>query len=178
MLWRNGGDSWRRSAMCVSFTRCQNSTSKFNCTEKYRFTWILYWAWKIPISPIFFQVTNQLKPISFLTRIKLFWTIFLVPGCTGWMKTTSSQSLILKIRKKDKWRILVPYLQHIHILFDEIEQKRNEVRLFINVAIEFQRDKWRRSISFTHKATMETVVMDTELKNKIKADLENFLKPN
>ncbi|CAI9767739.1 unnamed protein product [Fraxinus pennsylvanica] len=94
-----------------------------------------------------------------------------------WMnENTSSQSLILKIRKNDKRRILVPYLQHIRTVFDEIEQKRKEVRLFVNVATEFQRDKRWRSIPFTHPATMETVVMDTELKNKVKADLENFLK--
>lgn len=94
-----------------------------------------------------------------------------------WMnEETSSRSLILKIRKKDKRRILVPYLQHIHTVFDDIEQKRKEVRLFVNVDTELQRNGRWRSIPFTHPATMDTVVMDTDLKNKIKSDLENFLK--
>ncbi|KAK4489765.1 hypothetical protein RD792_000402 [Penstemon davidsonii] len=88
----------------------------------------------------------------------------------------SVKSLILKIRKNDKRRILVPYLQHIHQMFDEIEQKRKEVRLFVNVENELQRNGRWRSTSFTHPATLETIVMDADLKAKIKSDLENFLK--
>ncbi|KAL0391252.1 UNVERIFIED_CONTAM: AAA-ATPase [Sesamum latifolium] len=86
------------------------------------------------------------------------------------------KSLVLKIRKNDKRRILVPYLQHIHQAFDEIEQKRKEVRLYVNVENGLQRDGRWRSTSFTHPATMETVVMDADLKTRIKSDLENFLK--
>ncbi|KAI3473836.1 hypothetical protein Pfo_027993 [Paulownia fortunei] len=88
----------------------------------------------------------------------------------------ASKSLVLKIRKNDKRRILVPYLQHIHQAFDEIEQKRKEVRLFVNVENELQRNGRWRSTSFTHPATMETIVMDADLKTRIKSDLENFLK--
>ncbi|KAL3846112.1 hypothetical protein ACJIZ3_003515 [Penstemon smallii] len=69
----------------------------------------------------------------------------------------SVKSLILKIRKNDKRRILVPYLQHIHQMFDEIEQKRKEVRLFVNVENELQRNGRWRSTSFTHPATLETI---------------------
>lgn len=86
------------------------------------------------------------------------------------------KSLALKIRRNDKRRILVPYLQHIHQAFDEIEQKRNEVRLFINAENELQRNGRWRWTPFTHPATMETVVMDSDLKSRIKSDLENFLK--
>ncbi|KAK4431292.1 AAA-ATPase [Sesamum alatum] len=86
------------------------------------------------------------------------------------------KSLVLKIRKIDKRRILVPYLQHIHQAFDEIEQKRKEVRLFVNVENELQRKGRWISTSFTHPATMETIVMDSDLKTRIKSDLENFLK--
>ncbi|KAL7108197.1 hypothetical protein ACP275_06G099800 [Erythranthe tilingii] len=86
------------------------------------------------------------------------------------------KSLVLKIRKNDKRRILVPYLQNIHQAFDEIEQKRKEVRLFVNVENGLQRDGRWRSTSFTHPATMETIVMDADLKTRIKSDLENFLK--
>lgn len=86
------------------------------------------------------------------------------------------KSLVLKIRKNDKKRILVQYLQHIHQSFDEIEQKQKEVRLFVNVDDGTQRNGRWRSTSFTHPATMETMVMDADLKTKVKSDLENFLK--
>lgn len=41
--------------------------------------------------------------------------------------TNENKTLALKIRRKDKRRILRPYLQHIHRVFDEIEQRRKEV---------------------------------------------------
>ncbi|KAL6581570.1 hypothetical protein OROMI_007493 [Orobanche minor] len=87
-----------------------------------------------------------------------------------------AKSLVMRIRKNDKRRILVPYLQHIHQAFDEIEQKRREVRLFVNAENEQQRCGGWRSTPFTHPATVETIVMDEDLKKRIKSDLENFLK--
>lgn len=93
-----------------------------------------------------------------------------------WRIENCEKSLVLKLRRNDKRRILVPYLQHIHQTFDEIEKKRKEVKLFINVESEPHRDGRWRSTPFTHPATMETVVMDTDLKTRIKSDLENFLK--
>ncbi|XP_009599055.1 AAA-ATPase At2g46620-like [Nicotiana tomentosiformis] len=85
---------------------------------------------------------------------------------------TGLNSFVLKIRKKDKRRLLRPYLQHIHTKFDEIEQRGNEVmmRLFINI-----NRRWI-SVPFTHPATFDTVVMEQDLKNKVKADLDTFLK--
>ncbi|KAL3521688.1 hypothetical protein ACH5RR_019837 [Cinchona calisaya] len=85
------------------------------------------------------------------------------------------KSLVLKIRKSDKRRILRPYLQHIHTVFDELEQ-RKEVKLYINVEDEPQRNGRWRSVPFTHPATIDSVVMDSDLKNKVKSDLESFLK--
>ncbi|XP_047961220.1 AAA-ATPase At2g46620-like isoform X2 [Salvia hispanica] len=73
------------------------------------------------------------------------------------------KSLVLKIRKNDKRRVLVQYLQHIHQTFDEIEQKLKEVRLFVNVDDGTERNGRWRSTSFTHPATMETMVMDADL---------------
>ncbi|XP_059304494.1 AAA-ATPase At2g46620-like [Lycium ferocissimum] len=90
--------------------------------------------------------------------------------------STANKSLVMKIRKKDKRRILQPYLQHIHSVFDEIEQRKKEVRLFVNVDNEPQRNGRWRSVPFTHPATFDTIVMDTDLKNKVKSDLETFLK--
>ncbi|EPS71797.1 hypothetical protein M569_02959, partial [Genlisea aurea] len=80
-----------------------------------------------------------------------------------------------RIRRNDRRRILVPYLQHIHQVYDEMEQKRNSVRLLFINATTGTNGRWR-STPFTHPATMETIVMDPDLKNRIKADLENFVK--
>ncbi|XP_052187518.1 AAA-ATPase At2g46620-like [Diospyros lotus] len=83
-----------------------------------------------------------------------------------------SRALVLKVRRTDRGRILRPYLQHIHSVFDEIERK--EVRLYVNT--EPERNGWWRSVPFNHPATIETVVMDSDVKNKVKSDLESFLK--
>ncbi|MCD7459255.1 hypothetical protein HAX54_040455 [Datura stramonium] len=89
---------------------------------------------------------------------------------------TGLKSFVLKVRKNDKRRILRPYLQHIHSKFDEIEQRRKEVRLFVNVNDESDGNRRWISVPFTHPATFDTVVMEQDLKNKVKADLETFLK--
>ncbi|XP_016453567.1 AAA-ATPase At2g46620-like [Nicotiana tabacum] len=91
-------------------------------------------------------------------------------------ENTGLKSLVMKIRKNDKRRILQPYLQHIHSVFDEIEQRKKEVRLFVNVDNEPLRNGRWRSVPFTHPATFDTIVMDADLKNKVKSDLENFQK--
>ncbi|KAF3659317.1 putative rhodanese-like domain-containing protein 14, chloroplastic-like [Capsicum annuum] len=89
---------------------------------------------------------------------------------------TGLKSLVMKIRKTDKRRVLQPYLQYIHSVFNEIEQRKKEVRLFVNVDNEPWRNGRWRSVSFTHPATFDTIVMDTDLKNKVKSDLELFMK--
>ncbi|KAK4789672.1 hypothetical protein SAY86_016976 [Trapa natans] len=91
-----------------------------------------------------------------------------------------NRSLVLRLRKRDKRRILKPYLQHIFAVSDEIEQSRREIRLFMNSAARVAdgggvEGRWR-SVHFTHPATIDTVVMDGELKSKVKSDLETFLK--
>ncbi|XP_051138125.1 AAA-ATPase At2g46620-like [Andrographis paniculata] len=94
-------------------------------------------------------------------------------------ENSEAKYLVLEIRKSDKRRILVPYLQHIHQVFDEIEQKRKEVRLFVNGEVESESQRNRRCwrlAPFTHPTTMETIAMDSDLKARIKSDLENFLK--
>lgn len=89
---------------------------------------------------------------------------------------TGLKSLVLKLRKSDKRRILRPYLQHIRTVFDEIEQRKKEVKLYINVGDDPQRKGRWMSIPFTHPATLESVVMEADLKSKVKSDLESFLK--
>lgn len=82
-----------------------------------------------------------------------------------------AKSFVLKIRKADKRRILGPYLQHIHTVADELEQRNTELKkLFINV----KNKRWR-SIPFNHPCTFDNIAMETDLKNKVKSDLESFL---
>ncbi|GMP24963.1 hypothetical protein CsSME_00002043 [Camellia sinensis var. sinensis] len=87
-----------------------------------------------------------------------------------------SRALILKIRRTDKRRILRPYLQHIQKVFDEVDQRRKEVKLYINAESEPERNGRWRSVLFNHPATIDAVAMDSDLKNKVKSDLESFLK--
>ncbi|KAI4363690.1 hypothetical protein MLD38_019877 [Melastoma candidum] len=89
------------------------------------------------------------------------------------------RAFVLKIRGKDRKRILQPYLQHIFQVSDEIQEKRKEARLFVNLgrggsAADGSR-QWG-SVPLSHPATMDTVLMDVDQKNKVKADLEQFLK--
>ncbi|VVB03526.1 unnamed protein product [Arabis nemorensis] len=92
-----------------------------------------------------------------------------------------SKNFVLKIRKADKRRILSSYLQHIHTVSDELEQRNTELKLFINIGIgdddsrKKKKGRWR-SISFNHPCTFENIAMETDLKNKVKSDLESFLK--
>ncbi|KAJ4841242.1 hypothetical protein Tsubulata_022379 [Turnera subulata] len=88
----------------------------------------------------------------------------------------AKEALVLKLRKKDKRRILRPYLQHILSVADEIEQRKKEIKLYMNLEKNPQENGRWRSVPFTHPATMDTMVLDVDLKNKVKADLESFLK--
>ncbi|XP_010518339.1 PREDICTED: AAA-ATPase At2g46620-like [Camelina sativa] len=85
------------------------------------------------------------------------------------------RNFVLKIRKADKRRILGSYLQHIHTVSDELEQRNTELKLFMNVDDDHQNGRWR-SIPFDHPCTFENIAMETDLKNKVKSDLESFLK--
>ncbi|XP_002533329.2 AAA-ATPase At2g46620 [Ricinus communis] len=93
----------------------------------------------------------------------------------SWINEVNSgatRALVLKIRKSDKRRILRPYLQHIHTVSDELEQKR-ELKLYMNN--HHQNGRWR-FVPFTHPSTFETIAMESDLKTKLKSDLESFLK--
>ncbi|XP_057462596.1 AAA-ATPase At2g46620-like [Actinidia eriantha] len=87
-----------------------------------------------------------------------------------------SRALVLKIRRNDKRRILRPYLQHIHTVFDEIEQRRKEVKLYINAETNPEKNGRWRSVPFSHPGTIDAVAMQADLKTKVKSDLESFLK--
>ncbi|KAI7732007.1 hypothetical protein M8C21_029809 [Ambrosia artemisiifolia] len=83
---------------------------------------------------------------------------------------------VLKIRRKEKRRILSTYLQHVCKVADEIDQKKNEVRLYINAENDPEKNGRWISTPFKHPATIDTAMIDSDLKNKVKSDLELFLK--
>lgn len=94
--------------------------------------------------------------------------------------TIRTRSFLLKIKKTDKRRILRPYLQHIHTVADDIVRRTRENKLFINSQPHPSNNygftgRWA-SIPFTHPSTFDTLVMDGDLKIKIKSDLDAFLK--
>ncbi|KAG6597061.1 AAA-ATPase, partial [Cucurbita argyrosperma subsp. argyrosperma] len=110
--------------------------------------------------------SNQTVEDNFLGA-KVFWT----------NQEIGSRNFVLKIRKADKRRILRPYLQHIHTLTaDEIEQKKGDLKLFMNSKPNNQSDTRWTSIQFKHPSTFDSIAMETDLKDKVKSDLESFLK--
>ncbi|MFS7929838.1 putative AAA+ ATPase domain, ATPase, AAA-type, core, AAA-type ATPase domain-containing protein [Helianthus anomalus] len=86
--------------------------------------------------------------------------------------TFETDCLLLKIRRKEKRRILSSYLQHIH---NVTEQKTQQIQLHINAMSSPENRRWI-TVPFSHPATIDTSVIDSDLKNKIKSDLESFLK--
>lgn len=113
---------------------------------------------------------NQTIEDDFLGA-KVMWTSQGSSDCKS-----SGRNLVLKVRKADKRRILRPYLQHIHVVADELEQRKRDLRLYMNVVDDgFRNARWR-PVPFTHPATLETIAMEADLKSKIKSDLESFLK--
>ncbi|KAL1309618.1 hypothetical protein HN51_052315 [Arachis hypogaea] len=87
---------------------------------------------------------------------------------------SDSAALVLRIKKKDKRRVFRQYFQHILSVAEEIELRRKEIRLYTNSSAG-ESSRWR-SVAFTHPASFDTVAMDAELKNKVKSDLDQFLK--
>ncbi|KAM1781027.1 hypothetical protein ACFX12_042221 [Malus domestica] len=116
---------------------------------------------------IFFQhdAANSAVHDTFLSA-KLSWT-------NEKSQSDGIRSFVLKINRSDKRRVFRQYFQHILTVADEIEQRNRVIKLYMNLSSENER--WR-SVPFTHPATFDTVVMDAELKNKIRSDLENFSK--
>ncbi|OEL29848.1 AAA-ATPase [Dichanthelium oligosanthes] len=87
------------------------------------------------------------------------------------------ERLVLRVRRHDRTRVLRPYLQHVESVADEMEQRRRELRLFVNTGVDGATGapRWA-SAPFSHPASLETVAMDPDLKARVRADLENFLK--
>ncbi|PON72005.1 AAA-type ATPase [Parasponia andersonii] len=86
------------------------------------------------------------------------------------------RSFVLRIKRSDKKRVFRQYFQHILSVSDEIEQRKKEIKLHLNLSRSMSGAERWRSIPFNHPANFETVVVDADLKTKIKSDLELFIK--
>ncbi|KAI3800602.1 hypothetical protein L1987_28694 [Smallanthus sonchifolius] len=89
------------------------------------------------------------------------------------------KTFLLKVKMKDKRRILQSYIQHIYRASDDVESRCKELKLYMNTATlpeeHRSRGRWS-SVRLSHPATIETIAMDSDLKKKVKSDLDSFLK--
>lgn len=86
---------------------------------------------------------------------------------------SNCKTFCLRIRRCDRRRIVRSYFDHIAAVSDEIDCRRKGLKLYLNNGEEV--NGWR-SVPFTHPITMDTIVMDVDLKNRLKTDLETFAK--
>ncbi|KAE9464739.1 hypothetical protein C3L33_03383, partial [Rhododendron williamsianum] len=71
-----------------------------------------------------------------------------------------SRALVLRIRRKDKRRILRPYLQHIHATFEDIDQRKKEVKLYLNAEERPDRNGRWRSMLLLHTTNKSLIVIE------------------
>ncbi|KAF8672199.1 hypothetical protein HU200_049768 [Digitaria exilis] len=87
--------------------------------------------------------------------------------------------LVLRVRRHDRTRVLRPYLQHVESVADEMggagAGSCGSTPTPPPAAAARGGARWA-SAPFTHPATLDTVAMDPELKARVRADLETFLK--
>lgn len=79
-----------------------------------------------------------------------------------------SRCFVLKIKKKDKRRILKPYFQHIHAVSDDVEERGRELLIHSNCG-----GAWK-SVPFDHPANFDSLVIGQDLKSRIQLELEMF----
>lgn len=134
-----------------------------------------------PHTSIFSLRTNPFRPNEFSAKLlpdqvildtflgaRLSWTYN-----SGGL--TSPANLVLRLRRQDRHRVLRPYLCHIESVAEEIELRRKELRIYTNADVVAGDQRWR-SAPMTHPATFDTLAIDPELKDRVRADLELFLK--
>ncbi|KAK8944567.1 Calmodulin-interacting protein 111 [Platanthera zijinensis] len=88
---------------------------------------------------------------------------------------TSPANLVLRLRRHDRHRVLRPYLCHVESAAEEIELRRKDLRIYTNADVDAGNQRWR-SAPMSHPATFDTLAIDPELKDRVRADLELFLK--
>ncbi|KAG0568366.1 hypothetical protein KC19_6G014600 [Ceratodon purpureus] len=84
----------------------------------------------------------------------------------------------LKIRKKDKSRILDQYVQHVMDVAKSVKELARDRLLYTNIkngsgGFSYKKKAWE-SVPFKHPSTFDTLAMDPELKDDIKEDLLEF----
>ncbi|XP_057522202.1 AAA-ATPase At2g46620-like [Amaranthus tricolor] len=114
--------------------------------------------------------TNYGYVLDSFLQAKIIWIIKKYDNNNG-------NEIILKIRAKDKKRILVSYMQHIYKVVDDIEHKKKDLRVFLNRSSSDDgfNQRWR-SFPFVHPSSFDSIVLDNDVKSKVKNDLELFLK--
>lgn len=80
---------------------------------------------------------------------------------------------VLKIHKKDKTRIVGPYMDHILKQAKEIRRQNRERLLYTNSRSDSYVHPWE-SVPFRHPSTFETLALDPVRKAAIMADLQSF----
>ncbi|KAI5084792.1 hypothetical protein GOP47_0000961 [Adiantum capillus-veneris] len=127
---------------------------------------------------------HELLPITFLGS-NLFWEHFTAPEqsspqhqmhATLWNRPPlpdEKRSFILKLHKKDKNRVLKPYMEHILKQAREIRHKNRERLLYTNGRNDSFRHPWD-SVPFKHPSTFETLALDPVKKRQIEEDLQAF----
>ncbi|XP_078439943.1 P-loop containing nucleoside triphosphate hydrolases superfamily protein [Wolffia australiana] len=85
--------------------------------------------------------------------------------------TCLADGFVIRVRR----RVLRPYLLHVESVADEIQLRKRDLRLFTISAVGSGLRRWR-SVPFTHPATLDAIAMDPDLKNRVRTDLESFLK--
>ncbi|CAO2838574.1 unnamed protein product [Amaranthus hypochondriacus] len=68
-------------------------------------------------------------------------------------------------------------MQHIYKVVDDIEHKKKDLRVFLNRSScdDGFNQRWR-SFPFVHPSSFDSIVLDNDVKSKVKNDLELFLK--
>lgn len=84
----------------------------------------------------------------------------------SWLSRTDA--FVLRIRRRDRRRILKPYLLHIHAVSDDAEERSRQMRIHSNAHA-----RWD-SAPFLHPANFDSLVLAPDLKARIQLELQMF----
>lgn len=97
----------------------------------------------------------------------------------GWRPMADEKRcFILKVHKKDKDLVLLPYLEHVMEHAKEIRRLNRDRLLYTNtkgMSWESRSQPWE-SVPFKHPSTFETLALDPPRKQQIMTDLQAFAK--
>lgn len=129
----------------------------------------------------FSAANNERLPETF-QGTQVFWEHRVIPKehhSHSWRHMPDEKrSFILKVHKKDKDRILVPFMEHIMEHAKEIRRLNRDRLLYTNtknLSWDSRSQPWE-SVPFKHPSTFETLALDPARKQQIMADLQSFAK--